>query len=189
MNKDALRKIYKEKRSGLEQDAIETLSLAIANKALRVPIWNFSTYHLFLPIQRQNEVDTSFLLSALQGKDKEVVISRSDFNEGSMRHFLLTEETPIKVNPYGIPEPQSGPEVEAQILDVVFVPLLAYDRKGNRVGYGKGFYDRFLNQCRKTTLKVGLSFFAPCSSIDDADENDIALDMCITPEEVYDFRD
>lgn len=189
MNKTDLRTLYKEKRGKMDQDTIENLSLALANKALKAPIWQFNTYHLFLPIARHKEVDTSFLLSALQGKDKDVVISRSDFSDGSMRHFLLTEDTAIRVNSYGIPEPQSGPEVQADTLDVVFIPLLAYDRQGNRVGYGKGFYDRFLANCPEHTIKAGLSFFPPCSVIDDIAGQDIALDMCITPEEIYDFRD
>lgn len=189
MNKSALRTLYKEKRSDLDQDSLESLSLAIANKALKAPIWNFKTYHLFLPITRHKEIDTSFLLSVLQGKDKDIVISRADFNDGSMRHFLLTEETKIKVSSYGIPEPQSGPEVQTDVLDVVFIPLLAYDLRGNRVGYGKGFYDRFLESCPEHTIKVGLSLFPPCNAIEDVDEGDIPLSMCITPEEIHDFRD
>lgn len=167
---------------------LEDLSIAIANQALRSPIWNHATYHLFLPIEKQHEIDTSFLLTVLQGKDKEVIISRSDFSNGSMKHFLLTDSTVMKTNSYGIPEPQSGIEIAPTAIEVVFVPLLAYDHLGNRVGYGKGFYDRFLKECHPETLKIGLSFFPPEEKINDVNQDDIPLDMCITPQRIYDFR-
>ncbi|WP_224488485.1 5-formyltetrahydrofolate cyclo-ligase [Robertkochia flava] len=188
MNKTALRKLYKEKRQTLDQDTLEELSIHIANQALRAKIWHNNTFHLFLPIAKHREVDTTFLLTAIQGKDKNVVISRSNFADGSMKHYLLTDSTSIKNNSFGIPEPVSGIEIAPTELDVVFVPLLAFDRSGNRVGYGKGFYDRFLNSCRKDTLKIGVSFFEPVKEISDLDEYDIPLDMCITPDGIFDFR-
>lgn len=188
MTKSELRKLYKQKRENLSSESIENLSIDIANNAIRAGIWNFNTYHLFLSIDRLKEIDTTYLLSVIQGKDKEVVISRSDFNDGTMTHFLLTDNTVIKPNRFGIPEPISGLEIKPSQLDVVFIPLLAYDKKGNRVGYGKGFYDRFLSECNKETLKVGLSFFPPCENITGMDKNDIPLDLCVTPTGVYDFR-
>jgi 5-formyltetrahydrofolate cyclo-ligase len=81
-----------------------------------------------------------------------------------MTHFLLTDNTKIKKNEYNIPEPVDGLEVPAIKIDVVFIPLLAYDKKGNRVGYGKGFYDKFLAECKPETIKIGLSFLNPKNS-------------------------
>jgi len=69
----------------------------------------------------------------------------------------------------------------------VLVPLLSFDKKGFRVGYGKGFYDRFLMQCKSDCIKIGLSYFDPIDVIDDADEFDVPLDFCITPQKVYVF--
>ena len=114
----------------------------IANEILKLPIWDKTYFHVFLPIEEQKEVNTEFILHLLSGKDKEIVISKSDFATREMTHFLLTDNTKIKKNEYNIPEPVDGLEVPATKIDVVFVPLLAYDQKGNRVGYGKGFYDR-----------------------------------------------
>lgn len=188
MEKQAIRALYKEKRKALTAEQLDDLSMAIANQALSAPIWEHSTYHLFLPIAQQKEVDTSYLLTVLQGKDKEIVISRSDFEDGSMSHFLLTDNTVLKTNSYGIPEPQSGIEVQTAAIEVVFIPLLAYDHKGGRVGYGKGFYDRFLAACKENTLKIGLSFFAPEAEIIPTTSEDIPLDICITPEGIYNFR-
>ena len=92
--------------------------------------------------------DTEFILQILAGKDKEVVISKSDFETRKMTHFLLTDNTRIKKNKYNIPEPVDGIEVPTAKIDVVFVPLLAFDKQGHRVGYGKGFYDIFLSECK-----------------------------------------
>lgn len=188
MQKKELRLKYKTLRQELTEDAIEQMSLAIANTALKLPIWDKTYFHVFLPIEKQKEINTEYLLHVLAGKDKEVLLSKSDFNTRKMRHFLLTENTKIVKNVYGIPEPISGIEVQSKQIEVVFVPLLAYDKMGNRVGYGKGFYDLFLAECAPETVKVGLSFFEPEEEITDIFENDIALDFCITPHAVIPFK-
>ena len=185
MTKAALREKYKKLRKQLTVDEIEEKSLAIANNLLKLPIWDYSYYHLFLPIKTQHEVNTEYLLHILQGKDKNVVISKSDFSSNTLSHYLLTDTTVLKENAYGIPEPVDGIEIPVNKLEVVFVPLLAYDTNGNRVGYGKGFYDTFLSECNPNTLKIGLSFFEPEDSIEDINENDIKLDYFITMSKNY----
>ena len=104
-----------------------------------------------------------------------------------MLHFLQDDEMFFEKNQYGIPEPTGGVAVRERDIDIVFIPLLAFDKSGNRVGYGKGYYDRFLSKCRKDVLKIGLSFFPPVDSIEDVDFFDKKLDFCITPERVYAF--
>lgn len=187
MEKKELRKIYKEKRAALSPEKREEMSLAIANQLIQMPIWDFTYYHLFLPIENHNEIDTEFILHLLAGRDKEIVISKSNFADCSMTHFLLTENTKIKKNEFNIPEPVDGLEVPVNKIDVVFVPLLAFDQAGHRVGYGKGFYDTFLSACRKNTIKVGLSFFEAIESIEGIYETDQPLDFCVTPDMIYDF--
>ena len=183
-----LRKEYKQKRAELTNDAIEEMSLAIANKLLEIPIWNAHYYHLFLPITAQKEVNTEYVLHVLSGKDKEIVLSKSDFSTRQLRNILLTDSTRITINQYGIPEPQDGLEVPSEKIDVVFVPLLAFDQSGHRIGYGKGFYDIFLAQCSPKTVKIGLSFFEAENALSDLHSGDIALDYCITPQNVYKFK-
>lgn len=187
MLKKELRQKYKALRSELSEIEIEEKSLAIANEILKLPIWDKTYFHVFLPIEEQKEVNTEFLLHLLSGKDKEIVISKSDFATRNMTHFLLTDNTKIKKNEYNIPEPVDGLEVPATKIDVVFVPLLAFDKKGNRVGYGKGFYDKFLTECKPETIKIGLSFFEPDELILDVFENDVLLDYCVCPDGVYEF--
>lgn len=187
MLKKELRKKYKELRQGLTPEAIEDKSLAIANRLLQLDIWDKTYYHLFLSIEEQKEIDTEFILQILAGKDKEIVVSKSDFTSLEMTHYLLTDNTKFKKNEYNIPEPVDGLEVPVTKIDVVFVPLIAFDLKGNRVGYGKGFYDKFLSQCKPDTIKIGLSFFEAEDKIKYISDNDIQLDFCVTPNKLYFF--
>ena len=187
MNKSDLRTRYKSLRAQLTAEEIEEKSLAIANQLLQVDIWNKTYYHLFLSIVEQKEIDTEFILQILAGKDKEIVLAKSDFKTGEMTHFLLTDNTKIKKNNYNIPEPVNGLEVPVSKIDVVFVPLLAFDKKGHRVGYGKGFYDRFLKLCRPDALTIGLSWFDPAPIIADINPNDVPLKYCVSPYHLYVF--
>ena len=187
MTKKELRLKYKELRQGLQQEEIETSSIAIANQLLKLPIWDKTYYHVFLPIEELKEVNTEFILHILSGKDREIVLSKSDFEARTMKHFLLTDNTKIAKNEYNIPEPIDGLEVPVAKIEVVFVPLLAFDELGNRVGYGKGFYDKFLSECNKKAIKIGLSFFAAETEIESVYTNDVKLDYCITPNKVYIF--
>jgi 5-formyltetrahydrofolate cyclo-ligase len=195
MNKKELRQKYKALRNQLSEVDLEEMSLAIANKLLRLPIWEKNYFHIFLPITEQKEVNTEFILHLLSGKDKEIIISKSNFKTLEMKHLLLTDNTKIKKNQYNIPEPVDGLEVPSSKIEVVFVPLLAFDKSGHRVGYGKGFYDQFLKECSETsgskpakqTIKIGLSCFEAEDQIEDVFENDVKLDYCVTPNEVYQF--
>jgi 5-formyltetrahydrofolate cyclo-ligase len=187
-NKKELRLHYKNLRKELSIDAIEEKSLAIANEILQLPVWDKTYFHIFLPIEEQKEVNTEYILHLLSGKDKEIVVSKSDFETRKMAHFLLTDNTRIKKNEYNIPEPVNGLPVPSETIEVVFVPLLAFDVFGNRIGYGKGFYDKFLAECKPETLKIGLSFFEAVNQIEDVFESDVRLDYCVTPEKIYDFK-
>ena len=147
-NKKELRLQYKSLRAVLSPDEIEEKSLAVANELLKLPIWDKTYYHVFLPIEEQKELNTEYILHLLSGKDKEIVISKSDFETRKMSHFLLTDNTKIKKNEYNISEPVNGLAVPSETIVFVFVPLLDFDVFGNRIGYGKGFYDKFLAECK-----------------------------------------
>lgn len=188
MKKNELRKKFKALRIALTNEDIEEKSLEIANKTLELPIWEYKFYHIFLSIAEQKEVDTEFLLHILQGKDKNVIIPKADTKTGNMIHFLLTDQTLIKKSRWNIPEPQEGIEISTEMLDVVFIPLLAFDKNGHRIGYGKGYYDRFLAGCKPDIVKIGLSFFDPVEEIKEVFSSDIPLNYCVTPEKVYEFE-
>jgi 5-formyltetrahydrofolate cyclo-ligase len=186
-SKKDLRLKYFDLRNRLKAFEIDEKSLAVSNQILKLDIWNKTYFHVFLSIDTQKEVNTEYILHVLHGKDKEILLSRSDFDSREMTHFLLTENTKIKKNKYNIPEPMDGIIVPVDKIEVVFVPLLAFDKFGNRVGYGKGFYDVFLSKCKPETIKIGLSFFESEEKILDIKENDIKLDYCINPSKIYKF--
>ena len=191
MFKKEIRLKYKELRRSLSENQIKELSLAIANEVLLLPIWEKTYFHIFLSIEEQKEVNTEYILHLLSGKDKEICISKSDFETRKMTHYLLTDNTKIKKNDYNIPEPVDCPDASGEVpsnkLEVVFVPLLAFDKTGNRVGYGKGFYDKFLSECHPNTIKIGLSFFEPEEIISDVTTSDIQLNYCVTPNRIIKF--
>jgi len=149
-------------------------------------IWSFLYYHIFLTITESKEIDTSYLLTLLQGKDKNIIVPKT-VSDNQLENYLLTDNTLLKKNKWHIPEPVDGIIVDEKQIEVVFIPLLAFDKKGNRVGYGKGFYDTFLKNCNADVLKIGLSLFEPEEKINDITKNDVPLDYCITPDKVYKF--
>jgi len=187
MTKPVLRKKYRALRSVLSEDNIQDLSLQIANKLLEIPIWDHDNYHTFLTITELKEVNTDFILNILAGKDKNIIVSKTILNSLSMQNYLLTDSTIIRKNASHIPEPVDGIEIDHNKIDVVFVPLLAYDKNGNRVGYGKGFYDVFLSQCKPEAIRIGLSFFEAEEHIEGVIDTDIPLDYCVTPNKTYRF--
>jgi len=186
MDKSQIRKRYKKLRKELSETEVMDKSLLIANRCLELPIWEKQIFHLFLSLEDQNEVDTALILTLLQGKDKEVVVPKI-IDPEQLQHILLTDQTPFQKNPLGIPEPVSGIQIEPSKIDVVFVPLLAFDNKGNRIGYGKGYYDRFLARCKPECIKIGLSFYEVEQDSFPMEATDIPLDYCVTPEQLFRF--
>ena len=186
MLKKYLRSIYTEPRENLTSRTISDSSLSIANRLLQLPNWNYSYYHLFLSITEKKEIDTSFIMSILQGKDKNILLPKM-VDKQNLVNYLLTDSTHIKKNRWNIPEPVDGIEVPPEKIDVVFLPLMAFDKKGHRVGYGKGFYDVLLNKCRPDVVKVGLSLFAAEEEIEDIGTHDVPLNFCVTPDRIYYF--
>ena len=187
MTKKELRTKYKTLRKSLTESQIEDYSLAIANQLLKLNIWEKSFYHIFLTIAELKEINTDYILNILAGKDKNIVVSKTNFDDYSLSHFLLTDNTRLQKNQYNIPEPIDGIELQSSQLDIVFIPLLVFDEFGHRVGYGKGFYDRFLSNCKPETIKIGLSFFEAEAEIIDVSDDDVKLDYCVTPNQIYQF--
>ena len=184
-SKAKLRTNFLKKRLELSEKEHEKLSFDIANQCLKLPIWDFEYFHLFLPLKSKAEIDTSPILTMLQGRDKQVIVPK--VRGKNLEHILLTDSTKIRINSWGIPEPDKGILMEPNQLDVVFIPLLCYDKNGHRVGYGKGFYDIFLANCKPEVIKVGLSFFKSVNQIDGILIEDIPLSYCVTPKEIINF--
>lgn len=187
MLKEDLRALYKKKRNSLDQKKSQDLSFEIANRSLQLNIWNNENYHIFFPIEKQNEIDTKLIIQIIQGKDKNVILPKVNLEENTMTNCLLTDSTLLKVNKLGVSEPISGIEIKPVQLEVVFIPMLSFDKSGHRVGYGGGYYDRLLKKCSRNCIKIGLSFFDPEDRIEDITQSDIKMNHCITPSKTYTF--
>lgn len=141
--------------------------------------------HLFLPIKRLNEINTFPLFKELQKRG--YFLYTSLINESEELDVLdISEVSDFEVDSMGIPLPKEQNLADRNKVDLVLIPLLAFDKKGYRLGYGKAYYDRFLKTLDIKVLKVGLSFFAPIESIPH-EAHDVAMDYCITPEKIFKF--
>lgn len=187
MLKENIRKIFKEKRKAFTPKDKKDFSKRIAEIVSSNFDLNNKIVSVFLPIERLNEVDTSFVIHHLNKVNSTVTSPVSDFENMEMKHVVLSNQTTIEKNKWDIPEPNGGEEVAPDKFDFVFVPLLAINKNGYRVGYGKGFYDRFLSQCNKRTVFVGLNYFEDTVEIDDINKEDVPLHFVATPNQLLKF--
>lgn len=186
MKKSDLRKWYREKRAQLTALEKHTASEQITSSFLSFfAEKKLSKVHVFLSILRQNEIDTQLLIDSLL-KDKIRVFVPKLIGENMISVELLPTTT-IKVNSWGIPEPTSNEAYTENDYDAVITPLLYCDHQGNRVGYGKGFYDEFFSSLSPEVLKIGLNYFPPLHQISDVRPEDVALDYLVLPNEVLSF--
>lgn len=188
-SKHKLRKEYKTFRKDLSPDELQKRSKKIHDLLFsRIMMHRFSHIHTFLPISDNNEVDTNLIISTLREDfAPDIYISKS-YADGLLTHHLYNSATVLIKNEWGVPEPADALDtVPETTFELVLIPLFAFDKKGYRVGYGGGFYDRFLSKCSPGCLKIGLSFFEPVDEISDVDAFDIKLNHCITPQKVWTF--
>lgn len=150
----------------------------------------FITFLLsYWPLEEAHEPNTHLFTDYMEFLNPELVVCypKTDFETKTIVSLQTHEETKFRKNRYHIYEPEEGEPVSPSGMDMVFVPLLAIDKRGYRVGYGKGLYDRYLAQCRADCIKIGFSYFDPLDVIDDAGEFDVPLDLCVTPTTLYVF--
>ncbi len=143
--------------------------------------------HTYLPRSTAKEPDTWLILNRLRKEYPEVCVVVPRLGSGStLEHIAFEGPHQIATSRFEIPEPRTGTPVELSRLDVIVVPLLAADASGYRLGYGRGYYDKFLPDLLPNCLKVGLSYFDPVDSLP-RDSWDFPLDALITPIQVHSF--
>lgn len=183
-----MRKRYLDKRKALLKEIHQKKSEGIARLLLgNIPLSNFQSLHTFLPIERNREVDTYILIQKIRARYPQLVLVVPKIRSSDLDHYIFSEETVIAPGPYNVPEPQEAKAFDEQQIQVVLVPLLIFDKTGHRIGYGKGYYDRFLAECPEA-IKIGLSLFAPVDRIPEISPDDVALDIVVTPEKIYRFN-
>lgn len=181
MKKQELRKIYIQKRIELTKEEVISLQENIYQQIYDLDYTNVKNVHLFLSLKRFNEINTKPIIDFLRAKNIQIVVPKCNFEDNTLSHFYFDKNTKLELNKFGVVEPIDGEKVLETALDLIFVPLLISDENNFRVGYGKGFYDKFLSKCRKDSKKIGLNFFKPIAKIEDIHKFDISLDSVIFP--------
>lgn len=190
MTKSALRKYYADKRlslSAAQRTKLDDL-LLIQLQQLDIPP-HVHTVLSYWPIAEKGEMNT-FLFTdfmAFRMPGMQLAFPVSDFRDHSMKAMVVNDDSSFKRNSYGIGEPVDGIYAAPSDIDLVIVPLLAFDEKGYRLGYGKGFYDRYLSRCHPRVIRLGFSYFPPEAALPGVDQFDVPLSVCITPDEIYEF--
>jgi len=184
-NKFFLRKYFKKQRSLLDINQVKELNTRIFKNLLELNIWEKSCYHLYLSNEINNEAETGEIINLLFKKHKRVFVPK--IQGSNLMNIEIDNNTNYSLNYLGIKEPLSSNQKDTNLLEVIFVPLLVFDKLGHRVGYGGGYYDKFLGNIKDDILKIGLSLFEPIDKIQDIEKYDISLDYTITPKRIYDF--
>lgn len=190
MTKQELRKIHLQKRLALTEATYLQLNHQLCeNFFAGVDLSFVKVLHTFLPLEKNREPDTWAIIHRIRREFPHIRLSLPRVNNqtGELENFFFEGLHQLEKNLWGIPEPKQGVPTESEKIDMVLVPLLAFDLQGHRVGYGKGFYDKFLSTCRPSCQRVGLSLSEPVERIDDANSYDVALHYCVTPREVLRF--
>jgi len=189
MQKEEARIIYKEKRKKLpdtQRSKLDDLML-IQFQTAEIPF----IQHLlsYWPIEENKEPNTHLFRDYIEFKNPslKILYPRSDFINKEIEAIEVDTDTAFLKNANNIYEPLNGTVADAAIIDMVFVPLLIFDKRGYRIGYGKGFYDKYLQLCRRGCLKVGFCYFEPVEQIEDTCDFDVPLNLCITPNKIYVF--
>jgi 5-formyltetrahydrofolate cyclo-ligase len=188
MNKEQARKIYRQKRiaiSAAEKSKLEDLILIQFQKLdITIP----ALIMTYAPIEKFNEFNPQLITDYCYFKNPNQVLFYPVIHPTAidMVSVVVNDETVFEVNKFGIPQPIDNMPMFPEEIELIFVPLLAYDSMGHRVGYGKGYYDRFLKQC-VNAIKVGFSFFEPEPEIEGTNKYDVKLDFCISPKGIHCF--
>lgn len=191
MKKQYIRELYKEKRAALSPQLKTKLDDLLLIQFQKLSIDIPSLVMTYSPIKSQNEFDpqmiTDYCYFKNPGQQLFYPVMLDGTKRSQIKSVVVHDETIFKLNGYGVEEPIDGIDMIPTEIDLVIVPMIAFDKMANRVGYGKGYYDRFLKRCRKDCIKIGFSYFEPVAEIEDVNKLDVKLNVAITPDNIYQF--
>jgi len=191
MKKAELRKIYLQKRQALNEEEYARLSHRLCDLFfVSVDFSNIKTVHIFLPIREKREPDTWLIIDRMRREFPDIRLSVPKVNNKAreLENFYFEGGHQLVKSRWGIEEPGRGISTPSEGIDMVLVPLLCADAEGHRVGYGGGYYDKFLKDCPPSCRRVGISLFEPVEKIDDINKQDVPLDALLTPAKFYAFE-
>lgn len=186
LSKPALRKHLKTLRNEFDREYKTTADNNIYNQAINTDLL-YNNPDIFIYVSTEIEVDTRKLIDYFLGIKYNVAVPYCIDKNGSMCFYYIKSLSDLQLNHYGIlePDPEHFTMAAPKNSDLCFVPCLGFDSEGYRIGYGKGYYDRFLslNQIKK----IGLCYDTCRVNKIPRDEFDIKLDGIITDKNYYSF--
>jgi 5-formyltetrahydrofolate cyclo-ligase len=185
-----LRKEYRAKRQQITRIAQQHAAQALLDQCLAYPAFiKAKSIACYLP--NDGEVDTQKVIEYCWQYDVSIVLPVIDPNHAGHLLFLQHQaQWPLQQNKYGISEPTFALDkiVELQDIDIIFTPLVAFDKHGNRLGMGGGYYDRTLATLDKLPSRpciIGLAHDCQLSEALPAQSWDIPLHSVITPSQIF----
>lgn len=179
-SKKDIRRIIKEKRSSITEEERERLNQTIYNKAIDSEYYK-NAKTIFIFISFNDEVDTLRIIKKSLEDGKMVCVPKVISKEEGMVAVRINDFKDMTLSNYGILEPKDTTNiVKENLVDLTFVPGLAFDKKGGRVGYGGGFYDRFMKNMKKDSKKIGLAYSFQVLDEVPMEKHDLFIDGIIT---------
>ena len=183
-DKTLLRDIVLKRRIKMPFEEVFRISSHIQNRFLHLKIYRTSK-ELALYASFKSEVLTDGIMNHAFANDKEVYFPKIVSGQRKLRFIKAEREDDIAPGSYDIPEPGGRHEIkDVHGLDVVVVPGVAFDIYGNRLGYGKGYYDRLLSGLKGCAALIGLAFDFQIVNELPVERHDVSMDMIITEERV-----
>lgn len=168
----------------LNEDLSINLRKFLQDKGLNLKIGSF------FPMANKKEVNTIVFHNWMRAEpfNHQIYLPKTG-NDCSMDFFLFEENSPLIKSALGVSELDTeGLEpLNPKDLDIILVPLIAIDIQGNRVGYGKGYYDRYLARLGKNTTIIGLSLDLPVEVLEDINEFDFKIPQAVSPHGIHFF--
>ena len=191
MKKAEIRKTFLEKQKSLASEERRRRSERVVR--LLFDNFDFSAVkflNCFITLEKNNELDTFEIFGRIWREFPEITTTAPRINreQDVLETLVAAQTTKYAENNWGILEPAGDDLIEPEKLDVVLTPMLAFDTRGFRCGYGKGYYDKFLRKCRADCRKIGLSLFPPVDEIENVADWDVRLDACVTPDKIWRFE-
>ena len=190
MDKSKIRSMVLDKRLNMNSEEVKSKSISIANNFFDSSLYK-SAKVIMVYIDFRNEVETKNIIVKAIKDDKRIIIPISI---KETRELILSEikdyDSELGSGAYGILEPKEEfiRRVDPALIDLVIIPGVAFDNAGHRVGYGAGYYDRFLKKLKPYVPKIALAFDLQIVDSIDGDEHDIPVDYIINENSIINCK-
>ena len=168
----------------MPKEEAEYNSRIIMNKFIGLKAYKQSRL-VFVYMDFNNEVMTSDLIKHMLAEKKRVAIPYTDTISTLIIPSEITEEADLKLSPFGYFEPKEINPVDVEEIDLVLVPGVVFDKNLNRIGFGKGYYDRILKNLKPGAKKIALAHDFQVLDEVPAEDHDVKMDMIITELSCY----